>query len=322
MQASCASSSIQHRNPEDTVPSERDPRSSVRPGKDVNANALETWPAPPARPAEDTIPYANPMKTAARLFFGKGRKKIPMLDDEESTESGRPIPDWCVDDGAGLRAMTTFELWMALARGEIGPRAQVWRDGMEGWDRIEDVPELAYALTDSVSFDPPLVTPAPLGTPSPLRGRVEGRTPLTFSNAEAETGDPPEVHEPSAEPLSSEPISLPVRVWKLGRRVRSGLAPAKQGSFAFAMGCVVAVAAVGLALVHQGVGPEAIRAAGVVAEPKVVLSGVGAPLVHAGQRARDAGVRPVESVYVAPPPPPARKHTDPGQRRSRRSPRR
>lgn len=292
----------------------------VRPVADTNA--IDTWPAPPVRAPEETQPYSIPVKAAARLFFAKDRKKVPMLDDEESTESGRPIPEWCVEDGTGLRAMTTFELWMALARGEIGPKAQVWRDGMEGWDRIEDVPELAYALTDSVSFDPPLVTPAPLGTPSPTRGRAEGRTPVAFTNAEAETEDPPEVHDPSAEPLSSEHISLPVRVRKIGRRVRSGFAPAKQGSFAFAMGCIVAVAAIGLALVHEGVGPEALRAAGVGAEPKVMLSGMGAPLVNAGQRAHDAGTRPPESVYVAPPPPSARKHTEPGQRRSRRSVRR
>lgn len=332
MQASSASSSIHQRGSGDTVQCTEPPTSSVRPAE--TANAQETWPSPPpAREANDTVPYA---KTAARAFFGKKRKRIPLLDDEESTESGRPVPDWCIDDGAGLRAMTTFELWMSLARGEIGPKAFVWRDGMDGWERIEEIPELSYALSDSVSFDPPLVAPAPLVTPS--RGRFEARpqTPLTFAATEAETLDPPEVGEASVESGRTDPISLPVRVWKLGRRVRSGLKPAKQNSYGFALGCVVAAFAVGLALVRQGVGPKTLQAAGFGAEPMVVVSGLTGVAKHAERRSLEAvqvhqapheappaeTVEVLETTYISPPPASARRHTEPGQKRSRRGPRR
>src|SRR5262249_23056686 len=60
------------------------------------------------------------------------------IDREGSSnpESGRlsagdsPCPEWCVDFGAMLKPMTTFELWIAIADGSVAPEMRVWRDGM------------------------------------------------------------------------------------------------------------------------------------------------------------------------------------------------
>lgn len=54
--------------------------------------------------------------------------------------------DWCVDFGARLVTMTTFELWIAIASGEVGSTIRVWREGMECWARVIELPELACAI--------------------------------------------------------------------------------------------------------------------------------------------------------------------------------
>jgi len=325
MQTSYASSSI-HRDPEDTIPSDREPRFSlVQPA--VPEAGADTWPSPPPVPTQEsrpTVPYA----AGAGFWFGPKRHE-PLLDDfeEEATESGRPVREWAVDDGPEVRALSTFELWMGLARGEIGPKTRVWRDGMDGWEPVEDVPELAYALLDSVSFDPPIVTPRPL--PARLEARTP-RTPLTFGSAEAETLAPPEALERG----SSEPIASPVRSLQ---RLRSGFS-ARRGALSFALGCVVAFSAIGLSLfVRSGAAlPEPVTRlsrplASLVAAPETALPGLSGVVLGAGQRvvALLPSSRPAEVMeprtflpFVAPPPPAARSHAEPGQRRSRRSRRR
>ncbi|WP_282423743.1 DUF4339 domain-containing protein [Polyangium sp. 15x6] len=319
MQASCVSSSIESRGPEDTIPSVFQPRSSMLPPP--AENQAETQPAPLARESHPTIPYArsNPKSWFANH---KKRRKLARLDlDEESTESGRPMPEWCVELGSGLRAMTTFELWMALARGEIGAETSVWRDGMEGWRRIEHIPELAYALADSVSFDPPLVTPAPLPEVALTPPRGESRTPLTFSGAVAQTGDPPRVRPLEGDETRSEPISLPLRAWPFGRKGGSRRSVAGQGGFSFVLGCVVAVTAVGLALVHRGIAPAVLSGQDEGTNRPALVSGASELVSKVGHRTVET-LRQTEAAPVAPPPPSARHHTDPGQRRSRRGVRR
>lgn len=319
MQASSASSSIISRGPEDTIPTVFQPRSSMLPP--AVERDTETDLAPPVRESRPTVPYerSNPK---AWFASHKKRRKLARIDlDEESTESGRPMPEWCVELGQGLRAMTTFELWMALARGEIGADTTVWRDGMEGWTRIAQIPELAYALADSVSFDPPLVTPAPPmhETLTPPRG--EARTPLTFAQTEAETGDLPRVHPYEGVETRSEPISLPVRAWPFGRKGGSRRPQAGQRGLSFVLGCVVAVTAVGLALVHRGIAPLASTGQASGANPPALVSGASAVVSKVGQRTVET-LRQTEAAPMAPPPPSARHHIDPGQRRSRRGVRR
>jgi GYF domain 2 len=53
---------------------------------------------------------------------------------------------WCIDRGPTLETMTTFELWLAIASGQIPADVRVWREGLECWTEVERVPELACAL--------------------------------------------------------------------------------------------------------------------------------------------------------------------------------
>jgi hypothetical protein len=83
---------------------------------------------------------------------------------------------WCVDLGPAIQTMSTYELWLAIAGGAVARRSAVWREGMECWTSIEDVPELACALIDGAearpgddaplassarSPEPPATSPAP-----------------------------------------------------------------------------------------------------------------------------------------------------------------
>ncbi len=67
-------------------------------------------------------------------------------------------PNWCVDVGARLLSMTTFELWEALERGHVLAWMRVWREGMECWTPIGEIAEFTWALA---------------GTPIPPSGPVE-----------------------------------------------------------------------------------------------------------------------------------------------------
>jgi hypothetical protein len=58
-------------------------------------------------------------------------------------------PGWCVDLGWTLTAMTTCELWLGLARGDVRPQMKVWREGMPYWEPVATVPEFALALPDA-----------------------------------------------------------------------------------------------------------------------------------------------------------------------------
>jgi hypothetical protein len=60
-------------------------------------------------------------------------------------EINKPI--WAVDLGDEIRALSTFDLWMGLSRGELSIEARVWRMGRECWCPIREVPELACALS-------------------------------------------------------------------------------------------------------------------------------------------------------------------------------
>jgi hypothetical protein len=67
-----------------------------------------------------------------------------------SVSEGSPVeinrPIWAVDLGTEMRAVSTFELWMALSRGDYSTDVLVWRMGRECWSPAQDVPELACAL--------------------------------------------------------------------------------------------------------------------------------------------------------------------------------
>jgi hypothetical protein len=310
MKASSASSISEYRSPEDTIPSDRFPSF---PDLIVPQNAVDTEPAPPARDSLPTTPYGRASVEA--LLTASTRARVL---EEHTTDSGRPMPEWCADLGHCLQALTTFDLWMALARGELSRKTRVWRDGMDAWTPVEDIPELALAIADAISFDPPLVTPAPLATTPPLRAEV--RTPLTFEATEASTGDPPHVSDPNSPHIPSEPIAIPLRSSPMLRRVREGLAPSRRGALAFAAGCAVAALAVSLAFVRTNTGVTVVSAHGAI-QRAALQTGLGEVAMEAGGRVLEASARQPAPV-LAPPPPIARHHHEPGQHRARRSPRR
>lgn len=62
------------------------------------------------------------------------------------TGSSRRRPEWCVDFGLTLATMTTFELWNAVERGDVGPALLVWREGMECWTPVGRLAEFSWAM--------------------------------------------------------------------------------------------------------------------------------------------------------------------------------
>ena len=67
--------------------------------------------------------------------------------------------DWCVDLGDKLLLSSTFDVWTAIARGEVKAATRAWREGLECWTPVEDLPELSCALKFEHS-----ATPAPTTT--------------------------------------------------------------------------------------------------------------------------------------------------------------
>jgi hypothetical protein len=83
-------------------------------------------------------------------------------------------PEWCVDFGSRLKPMTTFELWIAVGNGNVGPETRVWRDGMECWRRVRTIPELVHALPEPLRPGAAEAT----GTPPPTV-RERSRSEIT-----------------------------------------------------------------------------------------------------------------------------------------------
>lgn len=222
--------------------------------------------------------------------------KQAFAEEEERIDVNRPPPEWCVDLGTSMLAMTTFELWMALARGDVEGKTSVWCNGMESWEMVANVPELAHALSDSLSLAPPPVIP----TPTELMSvRSHDRTPLGFGTTDAANDGQDD------EPAQSGPISRRMKGFSGGRA-------------AFAAACFAAAAAVGLVAVPQSsdVPDEAASANRPVATAR--LQGA---MDRANRQVEEALQRRIEAEAaraVEPVPLSARKHKEVGQRRSRR----
>ncbi len=74
------------------------------------------------------------------------------LDGEDTpVEINRPI--WAVDLGSEMRALSTFDLWMALSRGDLSTEVLVWRIGRECWLPAREIPELACALSERIEAE-------------------------------------------------------------------------------------------------------------------------------------------------------------------------
>jgi hypothetical protein len=104
-------------------------------------------------------------------------------------------PDWCVDVGTMLLTLSTFDLWEALERGQVLAWMRVWREGMECWTPVGEIPEFAWAIAG---------TPRPPAEPEAL--------PEPDPPAEARTGPlhaPTVTVEPPPE-SAVRPIAAPV----------------------------------------------------------------------------------------------------------------
>jgi hypothetical protein len=174
-----------------------------------------------ARSTADTLAVADPFADTAPESFRPDR------------------PDWCVDAGAELLTMSTFELWAAIERAEVTPSMRVWREGMECWTALDRLPEFALAIANT-----PLPPPEP--PPEPAAGPTSAPMP-----------------EPEAAPESSP---------------RASISPApgkRRGARWVALGSAVAAAAVAAALL--AVSPKALRPAPSVAAAPAVVAALPSP---------------------------------------------
>jgi len=214
--------------------------------------------------------------------------------DEELPEALRPPPEWCVDQGETIAAMTTFELWMALARGDVDAQTRVWGHGMDNWEIVADVPELAYALNDSLSLAPPPVFPTPTRH---FAGRSQDRTPLGFGTTDV-------ANDAEEGPAQSGPISRQKTPFSFER-------------VAIAGGGIPAAAPTALTAVPRA---EPSAAASGREQPAAVARLRGA-MERANRQVDAAAQRWLESEAaraVEPVVPVARQHKELGQRRARR----
>ena len=108
-------------------------------------------------------------------------------------------PSWCVDRGATLDAMTTCDLWLALARGDVTPETKVWREGMPYWNQVARVPEFALALPGSSVWEP--------GSTAGPRRAEAGATEATAESAEARTEGAPMSQEYETNTAEISPVS-------------------------------------------------------------------------------------------------------------------
>jgi|GEM_PF-4339847 len=221
--------------------------------------------------------------------------KPALVDEEERVEHERPPAEWCVDTGTSLVALTTFELWMALGRGDVDGKTNVWRNGMESWEVAGDVPELSHALEDSFSLLPPPVMPTPTEVMS-----VKGHERTPFGFGMTDDGN-------DGEAARSGPISR-------SKRGRSrGLSKAW-----FAGGCLAAAAAVALLFVAQSWEAPLSTAS---VNRKVAVARLEGAMERANRQVAEAVQRRAETEAaraVAPVSSSARQHKEVGQRRARR----
>ncbi len=75
------------------------------------------------------------IRREAEVLNGGGRRSAPGAETE-------PEEWYLADDHGQWGPMTFSELTARVKRGEPGPNPQVWRDGMEEWQDLHDVPEL------------------------------------------------------------------------------------------------------------------------------------------------------------------------------------
>jgi hypothetical protein len=72
--------------------------------------------------------------------------ELPTLPADLGRRRRRQPRPWCVDSGAHIATMSTVELRLAVASGDVGAAVRVWREGMECWTPVEELPELGHPV--------------------------------------------------------------------------------------------------------------------------------------------------------------------------------
>lgn len=264
-----------------------------------------------------------------RLSFPEADSPVPASAMRARREEASTLPssdpfrarlgaraDWCVDVGEALLTMSTFELWAALEDREVLPSMRVWREGMECWTPVRDMPELRWAAANdgSAATPPPEAVAAEAGAEGALHHAQEAATPAPEGLSTApEAATPAPETARAAEAASRPPVgsASPAR------------APGARWLFG---GSAVAALAVGLALLHGPVGAPMREAAGseVAASEVAEAPAAATPAVRRSSAggAQPATVEGPAHALVVDRPAPAQRRADRGQRRLSRGGRR
>lgn len=161
---------------------------------------------------------------------------------------------WCVDNGATLVALSANELLRAIASGELDIAARVWCEGLEGWTRIRDVPEIAAHFGGFREF----------GTREACAEAELARLPAVEMAPPAGIAPRAAALDPSqADTPSAVPVAFPVSSGDDFAGRRSSPKPARGGRAVdgddarwIGGGLFVAAAAIGMALFQSHRAPD------------------------------------------------------------------
>jgi predicted Zn finger-like uncharacterized protein len=128
---------------------------------------------------------------AARAEEEEGETRI--YQQEAHSESAAPPAEWTLNVADGdQRTVGPAEIASLYAEGMINEDTYAWRDGMEDWAPLGQVPELVQILHDAAQAAPqPAPAPAPVAAPvaATASPRPTSRTPGPAQVAEAAAPD-------------------------------------------------------------------------------------------------------------------------------------
>jgi hypothetical protein len=229
------------------------------------------WEDAPASPPDHVTP--SPVPESGMRRCRSAAETSPVSD--ATLDPARP--EWCVDTGADLRPMSTFDLWSAIERADVAPWMRVWREGLECWTPVQDLPELHWATHAGALAsldDSPYAAAAPELLPPE-------RTPANEAREEARPGRTlpglaaPEPRDSIATPAPTVAAPAPV-------------AEATRAARWLAAGSTVAALSIGAALLHLA-GPLSLAAPAV------------APAAAAPALAAPPAAEPTEPTEIRPP---------------------
>jgi hypothetical protein len=178
-----------------------------------------------------------------------------------SLDGRDPDLDWCVDRSPALCAMTTADLWVAAASGELSRATRAWRIGLECWTRLDEIPELAGAF-DAAEPDgerETAVTPlaieidVPPSLPPPLPPLFPAREPRASVAAVSQRPDVLAAVAPDRWATRAAAPAPDLFPGMFAGRLRGALVSARW----IAAGCAIATASIGLSVLHAVVPPPA-----------------------------------------------------------------